>query len=88
MKYQHHSTNLSSDEQIILPVPQGDDHTGGEPGFESVGRPWRYVFPHQPTSSDPESLPDFTVPVPGSESIPSSGVLPGPRLVSRTATPE
>lgn len=61
---------------------------GAEPEFEPVGRPWRYEFPHQPSSSDPDAQPDFTVPVPGSESTPCSGVLPGPRLVSRTGTQE
>lgn len=74
-------------EQIFTPLYQ-DDAFGAEPEYEPVGQPWRYEFPHQPSSSDPDSQPDFTVPVPGSESIPCSEVLPGPRLVSQTETQE
>ena len=36
---------------------------GYDPSFQAVGRPWRYEFPHQPSTSDPESQPRFTVPV-------------------------
>ena len=37
---------------------------GCDPNFQAVGRPWRYEFPHQPSTSIPELQPRFTVPMP------------------------
>jgi hypothetical protein len=37
---------------------------GYEPSFQAVGRPWRYEFPHQPSTSDPDAQPRFTVQAP------------------------
>jgi hypothetical protein len=37
---------------------------GTAPGFRTVGRPWRYEFPHQPSTSDPNTQPRFTVQAP------------------------
>lgn len=35
--------------------------------FQPVGRPWRYEFPHQPSTSDPSDQPLLTVPLPDPE---------------------
>lgn len=37
---------------------------GYDPAFQAVGRPWRHEFPHQSSTSDPETQPRFTVPLP------------------------
>jgi hypothetical protein len=34
------------------------------PTFQPVGRPWRYEFPHRPSTSDPAAHTPFTVPFP------------------------
>ena len=49
---------------------------GFDPSFQAVGRPWRYEFPHQPSTSDPESQPRFTVPLPEQATVPESGATP------------
>jgi len=53
---------------------------GYAPRFQAVGRPWRYEFPHQPSTSDPETQPRFTVPLPeqAEEPVPVSGAIPAP----------
>jgi hypothetical protein len=52
-------TTVPSPEVGATPPP-----TGESPNIQRVGRPWRYEFPHQPSSSDPERRRDFTVPMP------------------------
>lgn len=56
-----------------VPLPLGH-----EPGFHTVGRPWRYEFPRQPSSSDPATQPRFTVSFPGGGTELESATTPTP----------
>lgn len=44
--------------------------------FQAVGRPWRYEFPHQSSTSDPDTAPTFTVAIPENFEVPVSGATP------------
>ena len=53
-----YSTTPTSGDGVTPPA------MGEGPFIEKVGRPWRYVFPRQPSSSDPGQCRDVTVPMP------------------------
>lgn len=75
--------NLTDFFPTLAPVPRGEfDSVGAFPTFEPIGRPWRYEFPHRPSTSDPTAQPLFTVPEPepepGSVLVREFGATPAP----------